>query len=207
MLASELIDRNERLFSRLADNAPVGVFATDVAGSCVYANEFLCELLGRSSEQLLGDSWASALHPEDAEFVKAEWAAAAAAGRDFRAEYRFVRPAGGVRWVDGSAAAIRDAEGALLGWVGCCVDLTARKLGDERYHELFEHASDAIYFADTEGVITSINRAGEKLTGYSRDELVGMSLFDLVGPVDAGRAMETLQRRLAGSESVVAEYQ
>jgi diguanylate cyclase (GGDEF)-like protein/PAS domain S-box-containing protein len=147
------------------------------------------------------------LHPDDAARVQADWADASAAGGDFHGEYRFVRPDGGVRWVEGSAAAVRDGEGQLLGWVGCCVDLTTRKLSDKRYRELFEQASDAIFAVSADGEITAINRAGEKLTGYDRNELVGMSLFNLIAPEDAEQALATFHSRLAGGVNEVAEYQ
>ena len=128
-------------------------------------------------------------------------------GGDFQHEYRFLRPDGGVRWVEGSASAARDSEGELLGWVGCCVDLTARKLSDERYQDLFEHASDAILTATVEGDMTAINRAGEMLLGYGRDELVGVSMFDLVALPDCERALESFQRRLDGGEDEMDEFQ
>jgi diguanylate cyclase (GGDEF)-like protein/PAS domain S-box-containing protein len=207
MSALELVDVHEGLFAALADHAPVGVFATDAGGACVYANDSLCELLGRSSEQLLGDAWALALHPDDAEWVQAQWVDALAAGRDFRGEYRFLRPDGGVRHVEGSASAVRDTEGLLLGFVGCCVDLTARKLSDGRYRELFEHATDAIFVTSAEAMITSTNRAGEKLTGYGREQLVGTSVFDLIAPEDAERTLGALQRLVGGGENEVTEFQ
>ena len=207
MLVAELLAKNDALFDALAERAPVGVFVCDASGAAVYVNERLCGLIGVPNETLLGDGWARALHPEDAERVQREWADAAAGGRDFQGEYRFLRPDGGVRWVEGSAAAVRDREGLLLGWVGCCVDLTARKLSDERYRKLFEHASEAIFVLSTEGEVTAINRAGEKLTGYPRDELVGMQLFDLIAPENVERARETFQRRLDGVKNEIAEYQ
>jgi diguanylate cyclase (GGDEF)-like protein/PAS domain S-box-containing protein len=104
-------------------------------------------------------------------------------------------------------AAVRDPEGLLLGFVGCCVDLTARKLSEERYRELFEYASDAIFVLSVEGDITAINGAGEKLTGYGRDELVGRRLFDLIAPENVESARETFQRRIEGSNNEVGQYQ
>ena len=207
VLVAELLAQNEALFDALADRAPVGVFVCDASGAAVYVNERLCGLTGVPNEKLLGDGWARALHPDDAERVQTDWAEASAAGRDFQGEYRFLRPDGGVRCVEGSAAAVRGSEGLLLGWVGCCVDLTARKLSDERYRELFEHASEAIFVLSTVGEVTAINRAGEKLTGYRRDELVGMQLFDLIAPENVERARKTFQRRLDGVKNEVAEYQ
>lgn len=46
----------------------------------------------------------------------------------------------------------------------------ALQTSEERYRELFENANDIIFTTDIEGRLTSINRAGEKLTGYRRNE-------------------------------------
>ena len=80
------------------------MFVCDPDGACVYANERLCELLGLTSEQF-----------EDAVPVGAAWADASACGRDFHAEYRFLRHDGDVRWVEGSATAVYDKGRVLLG--------------------------------------------------------------------------------------------
>jgi PAS domain S-box-containing protein len=129
--AAELIGPDERLFDALADHAPAGMFVCDADGSCVSVNERLCGLIGLTSERWLGDGWARSIHPDDAARVLAVWTDAMADGRDFHAEYRFLPPDGGVRWVEGSAAAIRDSEGRLFGW-GCCVDLTPRRPSEQR---------------------------------------------------------------------------
>ena len=46
----------------------------------------------------------------------------------------------------------------------------ALQTSEERYRELFENANDIVFTTDFEGRLTSINRAGERLTGYRRDE-------------------------------------
>jgi PAS domain S-box-containing protein len=53
---------------------------------------------------------------------------------------------------------------------------------EERYRELFENAHDVIFTADLEGRITSINRAGELLTGYPRSEALSLNLSRLFPP-------------------------
>ena len=72
-----------------------------------------------------------ALHPDDSARLLSEWEDASTEGRDLQTEWRFLQPDGGVRWVEGSAAAIRDSEGRLFGW-GCCVDLTPRRPSEQR---------------------------------------------------------------------------
>jgi PAS domain S-box-containing protein len=118
----------------------VGVFATGTDGSCVYVNDRLCELIGLTVEQALGDGWTRALHPDDADWVREGWAAALAAGRDFEPEHRFLRPDGNVVWVRGFAAAVRDAEDRLTGWIGVCVDDTAHRQSEEALRDAKERA-------------------------------------------------------------------
>ena len=58
-----------------------------------------------------------------------------------------------------------------------------------RYEELFENANDVVYTTDLEGKVTSINRATEKLTGYTRAEVQGTNVSRYV----AGEYQEAIQ--------------
>jgi PAS domain S-box-containing protein len=67
----------------------------------------------------------------------------------------------------------------------------------ERYRVLFEHADDAILCSDPEGTIVDVNPALERLTGYSRAELIGRKGRDvLVAPEWREVARCRLNRRL-----------
>ena len=65
---------------------------------------------------------------------------------------------------------------------------------EERHRELVENANDIIYSHDLEGKITSINRAAEKLMGYSRDEMMHMHLANLIDPKQRGLFEEAVKR-------------
>ncbi len=53
---------------------------------------------------------------------------------------------------------------------------------EENYRELFENASDIIYTHDFEGTFLSINRAVERITGYTRTEALQMKITDIITP-------------------------
>jgi PAS domain S-box-containing protein len=53
---------------------------------------------------------------------------------------------------------------------------------ERRYRELVEDAHDLIYTHDLKGGLTSINRAGEKILGYSHEEALQLNMHQLVAP-------------------------
>lgn len=135
---SHVATPGERLFRTLAAHTPVGIFVSNATGGCEYVNPRWCELAGLTVEQALGDGWVVALHPDDADRVRAEWAEAAAEGRDSVVEYRFRRPDGSAAWIEGFAAAVRDETGAVVAWVGSCLDVTQRKAAEDELRRLAE---------------------------------------------------------------------
>ncbi|MBC7399437.1 MAG: PAS domain S-box protein [Mucilaginibacter sp.] len=54
------------------------------------------------------------------------------------------------------------------------------KESEEKYQSLFEQASDAIYVCNANGYFTNVNNSMCQLTGYSRDELLKMTVGDLL---------------------------
>jgi two-component system, cell cycle sensor histidine kinase and response regulator CckA len=57
-----------------------------------------------------------------------------------------------------------------------------RREAEARYRDLFENANDMIYTRNLYGHFTSVNGMGERLTGYTREQLLTMSLEQLFGP-------------------------
>jgi diguanylate cyclase (GGDEF)-like protein/PAS domain S-box-containing protein len=103
---------------------------------------------------------------------------------------------------------LRDDYGTAVGVVYVANDFTERKRAEEalqrseeRYRELFENANDLVYTHDLDGRITSVNLAGEKVSGYSRQELLGKPIQQLLRPEQTDQAREALERKLRGEAS------
>jgi len=66
----------------------------------------------------------------------------------------------------------------------------------EKYEELFENAYDIIFTLDLDGKVTSINKAAEKLTGFTRNEALGTGIMQFIAEDYRELAQKTLNRKL-----------
>ncbi len=60
--------------------------------------------------------------------------------------------------------------------------LSQLQQSEERYRDLFESASDAIWVHDFDNQTLAVNEACEKVTGYSSEELMHMTICQLMSP-------------------------
>jgi PAS domain S-box-containing protein/diguanylate cyclase (GGDEF)-like protein len=209
--SAEPIDVDTREASRmlraLTTHSPYGIFKAAADGSCEYVNERWCELTGLTREQALGDGWAAALHPDDKHRVRDELRHAIAEGLDWTVSCRFLRPDGTILWIQGFASPLRDDEGVLTGWVGTCLDLTARKEAEEallrsseRFRVAFDNAPIGVALLTPDGRWFHVNRALCELLGYSAEELYDLTFADLTHPDDLAANLERSRQQLEGGE-------
>lgn len=74
----------------------------------------------------------------------------------------------------------------------------ALRESEERFRHLFEQASDGIVMADMSGHYLDVNSRACHMLGYSREELLGMSVTDLLDPHDYKRLREIKAELLEG---------
>ena len=116
-----------------------------------------------------------------------------------------------------SVTALRDAQGAIIGYLLIGTDNTARKLveaeqkkSDQRLRDqqfytrsLIESNIDALMTTDPSGIITDVNKQMEALTGCTRDELIGAPFKSYF--TDPERAEAAI--KLVLSEKKVTDYE
>lgn len=69
---------------------------------------------------------------------------------------------------------------------------------EDRYRDLFENVNDLIQCVTPEGRIAYVNNAWRDTLGYNEDEVVGLSLFDIIHPDSHAHCMEVFKRVISG---------
>ena len=70
-------------------------------------------------------------------------------------------------------------------------------MDDANYRELVENASDIIYSHDLDGRFTWVNKACERVTGYTREEALKLRIWDIIAPDFVDRSREAIEKRLS----------
>ncbi len=196
---------SEGRFRSLVQNATVGIYRTTPDGRVLMANPRLLEMLGFNSFQELADR---NLEKDGFEpgYPRSEFRERVEREGEVRGlEASWTRRDGSQIFVRESARVVRADDGRVLWYDGIVEDITERKQVEEalhasevRYRELFENAYDTMATCDLEGRITSANKAAVRLSGYSREEVLGMTIFQASPPDYHETFRQSLQSLVAG---------
>ena len=78
---------------------------------------------------------------------------------------------------------------------------------EARYRDCFENAKDAIYVHDLNGRYTMVNKAGEALIGYTREEILQMTIADVVPRNCIEKIQTRLKKKLADHAPTIYEVE
>ena len=186
-----------------------GIVVVDRKGAFLVFNEAAERILGVGSLDAPPGAWSEAyglflpdrVTPYPAERLPLIRAAGGEAVRDAEIYVRGPhRPDGAV--ISVTATPWRDPSGELLGGVAVFRDITAHRNADDTVRRLsnaVEQTADAIYITDRNGVLEYVNPGFERITGYSKDEVLGRTPGLLKsGRHDAAHYRELWSRVLAG---------
>ena len=86
-------------------------------------------------------------------------------------------------------------------------DLALQREQAERYVALVENVNESIYSHDLQGNYTSMNRAAERLTGYSRAEALQLNMKEVAAPEYRDLIRGMIDAKLAGEPSSFYEIE
>jgi len=118
---------------------------------------------------------------------------------EYTQQYRIITKSGEIRWVDDQTSVVRDDTGTKIHNQGILIDITDRKLAEEKlrkseekFRRIVETAAEGFLLMDEDLKIIDVNEAYCGMLGYTRDELLGKTPLELA--TDASRAYMLAQK-------------
>lgn len=130
------LQESELHFRTLANSGSALIWTSDTQGQCDYFNEPWFLFTGRSMAEEQGMGWLEGVHPEDRTACARDFLAALTDRVRFQIEYRIRRADGEYRWVRDEGCPRYDAQGAFIGYIGYCMDVTERRAADDEITRL-----------------------------------------------------------------------
>ncbi|HPW69198.1 MAG: PAS domain S-box protein [Desulfomonilia bacterium] len=193
-------------YHKILQGMQEGYYETDLSGSLTYANDSLCRIIERSSEEILGLNFRSYTSKATARRVFKAFHETYLSGIPMRMEYEVILASGKKKMIDNSASLLRDQTGNPVGFCGIITDITRRKRLESqmrenrrRYEALFENANELIITTDSHGYIKRLNKKVEEVSGYTRKEMIGKSILMIAHPGDREVFIEFWKEILAGN--------
>jgi PAS domain S-box-containing protein len=185
---AEALEQERYLLQSLMSNLPDSIYFKDIASRFIRINKALADRFGLSDPAL-------AEGKTDFDFFTDEHARLA-----YEAEQEMIRtgqpvigleeketwPDGHVSWASTTKMPLRDQEGCVVGTFGISREITDRKLAEGAIQKLsrfldsiIENIPIMLFVKDaTELRFERLNKAGEELLGYRREQLIGKNDYD-----------------------------
>jgi PAS domain S-box-containing protein len=186
--AEKQLKESEENLKTYLENAPDGIFLTDLHGVFLYGNKKAENLLGYKKEELIGKSFFTLNilpmnYYEKAAILLEQNATGRNTGPD---EFELTRKDSSTTWVEINTAPITQKDNKVV--IGFVRDVTERKLAEEalkaseeKYSTLIEQSADGIIILN-DRTIEFANRRICQMSGYSQEEIVGKKFPDLFAP-------------------------
>jgi len=199
------LTESEARFRQLVENANDIIYVHDLDGNYTSINKAGERIFGYTHAEALQLNLRDVIAPEHL-YLAMEKLTKKSAGSSAQTIYELdcVKKDGERVTLEVNSSLV-EKHGTAVGVQGIARDITERKIAEEmsrksdkRFQDLFENANDLIYTHDMKGNFTSLNRAGEEITGYSRDEALTMNIVQVVAPEFLAIAKKMTAEKLSG---------
>jgi diguanylate cyclase (GGDEF)-like protein/PAS domain S-box-containing protein len=196
-----------RFRQTLFDQSFIAAGAVDLQGRLMSVNDATCRLFGYKREEVIGTPLADHIHPDDAAAQVQGLSEYITGVRDSNElEVRFRHADGHFVPCEMYTSGLRDETGSLFGVIGQILDLTEQKRAEaEREAEarlrelLLDQSPIPAAIVNLQGQVQTVNDAVTRLSGYTRDELIGSPFTKYIHADDFGAIAQGLSEYFAGS--------
>jgi PAS domain S-box-containing protein len=113
------LSKSDRRYRALLEMTADAVWFADAAGGVADCPDWT-QLTGQNREEMAGNGWLDAIHPEDRDATWKTWSEAVTSRRQCALQYRLRRADGSYAWYRAYGIPIRDGRGTPLEWIGLC---------------------------------------------------------------------------------------
>ena len=179
------LQKTTEKYERLTDTLPVGVLIINKFGRISYANPESQKIFNVPFSKSKGTSFSK--YMTNTSWKKSiELLKKVKTGKNIeKVEFEAVHKDGHIFPVEVWATPLKK-EGKYDGLICVLRDITERKKSEknlkeseQKFRSLVEQAAEMLFLHDTKGQILDVNLASEKNTGYSKEELLQMTVFDI----------------------------
>ena len=222
--AGKALAESEHLFRTTVEDLQTGIVVNAADSSIVLSNPAACRILGLNAEQITGKTVTDPLW----NFVRADGsnlpakelpaARVISTGKSVSNQIVGIKKPGHTEltWINASAVPIFSENNQLLRVIGNFMDITERKqaeealrVSEEKLRLIIDTSPVGICTVDPLGNFVMTNQAYEQMLGYSKEELKGISFYDVTHPEDRPANKKLFQRMFslpAGGFSMEKRY-
>ncbi len=170
---------NEAFLNNLIETIPIPVFYKDNNLKYISANNAFINLFGFTKEQIKGKAVTDLYEKELAQiYIEQDKTLINSGGLQIY-ESKFKDINGSNHDVIFYKATYSNSENNNAGIIGAMLDITDRKKAEEEIRTILKTTIDGFYLVDMNGRILDTNDSYCSMIGYSRDELLNMSIKDV----------------------------
>lgn len=181
----------QALYKSLVESLPLNIFRKDREGRFQFANQRFCQTVQKFLWELIDHTDFDLFPAHLAEKYRRDDLKVIRTGEVLEAIEEHVQPDGRKFFVQVLKAPVRDAQDDIIGIQGMFWDVTARETAEQALHEsearkraIFEAALDCMIIIDHDGKVVEFNPAAERTFGYSRAEVLGREMAELLASPD-----------------------
>jgi len=209
--AEEALRESEEKYRFLTENIADIVWTLDRDFRTTYVSSSIEKVLGFTHEERKRQTLEEMITPESVQRLQKMFLEelrldedSADPDRTVTIEVEYYRKDGSTVWMENRVKAIRDPAGAIVGIHGVSRDITERKQADdalreseERYRSLVENTMDGYFICEIpSGRFLFLNQRSCDLHGYTMQEGLERTVWDVMSPEDHGRIQKRIQTRL-----------
>ncbi len=200
------LQASQRHLQTIIESAPIGMAIASYDGLMTDVNEALVQILGFSKEDLIGKSILDLTFEADLPgCLNGLRALRDGEIENYRGERRLVHRDGSLIWVSSSVVLVRSPSDEESYYIVQLQNITDRKQAEIALHEsqqkfqnAFSNAAIGMCLVATNGRFISVNDALCSMLGYTKEELLRISVRKLAYPEDLKKDLDELRLLLQG---------